>query len=231
MRRFAITALVAAVVAAVPSTASARVVELGANAMPVVKSSCPANPCRAVYQVTGYQGRAGSLQNPFYIRRDGYLVAFTLTLPELAENQIESFNARFGGPPSVRLATVKRGTTRKTRLNHRLLRQSDVLEVEDYLGSSPTFVLPEPLRVRRGNIVALTVPTWLPALAADLGRGNWWRSARAKGKCGSDDELSPPSAQERLREIRRWGCTYTGARLLYTATYVPDPRPTNTDED
>ena len=28
-----------------------------------------------------------------------------------------------------------------------------------------------------------------------------------------------------------FGCTYHGARLLYTATYVPDPQPTvKTDE-
>jgi hypothetical protein len=226
----ALVAVALAAALAVPASASARVVELGAGSTQTAKSNCPGNPCRAIYQVTGYQGRSANLKNPFFVRRDGHLVAFTITLPELADNQIESFNARFGGPPSVRLATVKHGTTRKTRLNHRLLRQSPVFEVENYLGSSPTFVLQDPLRVRRGNIVALTIPTWLPSLAADLSGGNWWRSSRLKGKCGSDDALAPPSAMEELREIVRWGCTYKGARLLYTATYIPDPRPTKTDE-
>jgi hypothetical protein len=28
-----------------------------------------------------------------------------------------------------------------------------------------------------------------------------------------------------------FGCTYHGARLLYTATYIPDPRPTAGDEN
>jgi hypothetical protein len=28
-----------------------------------------------------------------------------------------------------------------------------------------------------------------------------------------------------------FGCTYSGARLLYTATYVPDPRPTVEEEE
>ena len=209
--------------------ASARVVELGAGSSQAAVSACPNSPCRAVYQVTGYQGRSGNLRNPFIIRRDGYLVAFTVTLPELAENQIESFNTRFGGPPEVRLATLRRGDKRKTRLNHRLLRQSEIFAVEDYLGSSPTFVFQQPLRVKKGNIVALTVPTWLPALAADLGAGNWWRSSRLKGECGTDEELSPPSAQQELRDIIRYGCTYKRARLLYTATYVPDPRPTVRD--
>ena len=36
--------------------------------------------------------------------------------------------------------------------------------------------------------------------------------------------------QEELR-IVRWGCTYKRARLLYTATYIPDPRPTKTEEE
>jgi hypothetical protein len=220
-----------AAVLAVPSTASARVVELGSGSTQVATSSCPGNPCRAVYQVTGYQGRSGNLKNPFLIRRDGYLVAFTVTLPELAQNQIDSFNARFGGAPSVRLSTVRTGDTRKTRLNHRLLRQSDVYDVETYLGSSPTFVLKEPMRVKKGNIVALTVPTWVPALAADLTGSNWWRSSRLKDKCGSDDALAPPSTQETLREIIRYGCTYKRARLLYTATYIPDPRPTTPAEE
>ena len=230
MRRTLLSMVVVALVA-LPSTASARVVELGAGSTQAATSSCPGNPCRAVYQVTGYQGRSGNLKNPFFIRRDGYLVAFTVTLPELAQNQIDSFNARFGGSPKVRLSTLRRGDTRKTRLNHRLLRQSDVFDVESYLGSSPTFVFKEPLRVKKGNIVALTVPTWVPSLAADLPGGNWWRSSRLKGKCGSDDALAPPSTQETLREIIRYGCTYKRARLLYTATYIPDPRPTKPAEE
>jgi hypothetical protein len=225
-RSLAIIAAALACLVLAPA-ASARVVELGAGSSQAAASSCPANPCRAVYQVTGYQGRSGDLQNPFVIKRDGYLVAFTLALPKLAANQIDSFNARFGGDPQARLATLRRGDKRKTRLNHRLLRQSEVFNVERYLGSNPTFVLKQPLRVKKGNIVALTVPTWLPALAADLGPGNWWRSSRLKGKCGSDEQLAPPSAQEELREVVRYGCTYKKARLLYTATYVPDPRPTS----
>jgi hypothetical protein len=226
MKRCLISVLMLASALALAPSASARVIELGAGSTTPAVSSCPANPCRAIYQVTGYQGRSGNLKNPFIVGRDGYLVGFTVVLPKLADNQIDSFNARFGGAPEVRLAVLRRGDKRKTRLNHRLLRQSDVYQVEDYLGSSPTFALKERLRVNKGNIVAITVPTWLPALAADLTSGNWWRSSRLKGDCGSDTELSPPSQHEELLEVIRYGCTYKRARLLYTATYVPDPSPT-----
>jgi hypothetical protein len=29
-----------------------------------------------------------------------------------------------------------------------------------------------------------------------------------------------------LREVNTFGCTYSGARLTYTVTYVPDNKPT-----
>ena len=213
---------------ALPGGASARVIELGAGSSQPAASKCPDFPCQAIYQVTGYQGRSGDLANPFIIKQNGYLVAFSVALPRMAENQVADFTSRFGGPPSVRLAILRRGDTRKTRLNHRLARQSPVVEVEDYLGSTPSFVLKDPLRVRKDNIVAITVPTWLPALAIDLGTGNWWRSSRPTGKCGTDTELSPPSAHEDIGDILRYGCTYKRARLLYTATLVTDPKRTNT---
>ena len=32
--------------------------------------------------------------------------------------------------------------------------------------------------------------------------------------------------QDLLRDINVFGCTYSGARLLYTVTYIPDNRET-----
>jgi hypothetical protein len=83
--------------------------------------------------------------------------------------------------------------------------------------------LDEPLEVDRGNIVALTVPTWAPAFGVNLPRNNWWRSSRRRGDC---DNVSQRAAQQFQGSLRMYGCTYFRARLLYTATYIPDPRPT-----
>ena len=225
--------IVAAVVAATfASAASAKVIELGAGSNESAASKCPGTQpgeCQAVYQVTGYQGRSGNVKNPFIIGKPGYIVAFTLQLPQLTDEQKTFFTQNLGGEPKARLSVLRRGKKRKTRLNHRLLRQSQVFTVTDYLGSSPTFVLDEPLRVGKGNILGLTIPTWLPALAFDLSSTNWWRSSRPKGKCGGgdDDSLSPQSAQQEVGEVMRYGCTYKKARLLFTATYVPDPERTS----
>ncbi|NLT06728.1 MAG: hypothetical protein GXY03_10530 [Solirubrobacterales bacterium] len=228
MKRYLIPALVLAFAAlAIPTSAQARVIEMGAGAQPAGASNCPNDPCVAAYQMTAYQGRSGNLKNPFVVPRPGYIVAFSVTLGELTDSQIEFFDGRFGADPQVQLALLRRSTRKGKLGNHRLMRQSEIYDVSDYLGSTPTFALSKPLRVGKDFRVALTIPTWAPVLdTVDLAGTNWWRASRPKGECGKDDELSPPSVQEELKSIVDYRCTYFKSRLLYTATYVPDPRPT-----
>jgi hypothetical protein len=108
--------------------------------------------------------------------------------------------------------------------------QSELFEVQDYFGSSPSFVLDRPMRVKRTNWIAITVPTWAPIFANNLTRSDWWRSSRAKDSCEAPRSLRQFALTE-LREISVFGCTYSGARLLFTATFVPDPRPTVEEEE
>jgi hypothetical protein len=228
MKRKLLLVAMSAGALALPSGASARIVELGSQGQ-AVNPSCPADPCEAAVRVTAVQGRAaGGPKNPYYIRRDGYLVAFTVTLSQPTAEQIDFFNDNFGTPPEVQLSVLRRGETRQTRLNYRLVSQSETFAVDDYFGSSPTFVLEQPLRVTRGNWVGITVDTWAPMFANNLARGEWWRSSRAKRSCDPPRSLNQ-FAMEELRQVSVFGCTYHGARLLYTVTYVPDNRPT-TDE-
>jgi len=224
-RKLPLVAIFACALALSP-TASARVVELGSQGE-AVNPSCPADPCEAAVRVTAIQGRSkGGPKNPYYIRRDGWLVAFTVTLSKPSAQQIDFFNDNFGTPPEVQLSVLRRGDTRQTRLNYRLLAQSETFAVDDYFGSSPTFVLDQPLRVRRGNWAAITVDTWAPMFSNNLARGNWWRSSRAKRSCDPPRSLNQ-FAMEELRDVSVFGCTYHGARFLYTVTYIPDNRPTS----
>jgi hypothetical protein len=218
--------LISAVLLTLAPAASARVVELGAVPNSTVKPSCPADPCEAAVRVSAIQGRAaGGRKNPYYIRKDGYIVAFTVQLSTPTDEQIAFFNDNFGSPAQVRLSVLRRGDKRKTRLNYRLISQTALFDVDKYLGSSPTFVLNPPLRVKKTNWIAITVPTWAPIFANNLTNSDWWRSSRAKGKCEPPRSLDQ-FALDSLREVSVFGCTYHGARLLYTATYVPDPQPT-----
>lgn len=227
MKRYLIPALFLAALA-LPGGAQARVVELGGGASPPGASNCPNDPCVAAYQVTAYQGRSGSLRNPFVIPRAGKIVAFSVTLGKLTDTQVEFFNGRFGADPQVRLSILRRSTRKGKKGNHRLMAQSEVYDVSRFLGSTPTFALDEPLRVGKGARVAITVPTWAPMLdTVELARSDWWRASRAEDECGKDDELSPPSVQDEVTEIVDYQCTYFNSRLLYTATYIPDPKPTD----
>ena len=70
----------------------------------------------------------------------------------------------------ARISVLRRGTTRKTRLDHRLISQSDRFELDPYFGSKPTFVFDKPIPVKKGNWIALTVPTWAPLLASPISR-------------------------------------------------------------
>ena len=223
-----LTSLLLAAAVASPQGASARIVELGADANPVVPS-CPGdedNPCVAVVRVTGLQGRTdGGRKNPFYIRRNGYITMFTVTLSQPTAEQVTFFNDNYGSPAQVQLSVLRKGSTRKTRLQYRLVQSSEEFAIDDYFGSSPTFVLDRPLRVKEGNWIAITVPTWAPMLATDLTRTDWWRSSRPKNSCEPPRSLRQFAMQD-LREVNTFGCTYSGARLTYTAWYVPDNKPT-----
>ena len=220
---------------AVPAGADARVRELGAEP-PGAKVGCPEN-CQAITRTTGYQTSSGSIKNPYFIRRDGYIVAWTITLGEPSAEQISYFQDNAAGslglgPPSARISIVRKGKKKKNRLMHRLLAASPTERLDRYYGSSPSFVLDKPLRVVRGSTVALTVPTWAPAFAVGLGRDFSWFSSRHKtdrpddsgSRCG---DVSQDAAQEAVGGIRRYECRYRTARLLYSVTFVPDPRPTS----
>ena len=230
MKRILLLISAVSLALALAPAASARVVEVGAVPNSTVKPSCPADPCEAAVRVTAIQGhQAGGRKNPYYIRRDGYIVAFTVQLSKPSDEQMAFFNDNFGTPPQVRLSVMRRGDTRKTRLNYRLVSQSDLYDVDKYLGSSPTFVIDPPLRVKKTNWIAITVPTWAPIFANNLGKGDWWRSSRAKNSCDPPRSLRQFALGD-LRSVNVFGCTYSGARLMYTATYVPDPKVTSETE-
>ena len=229
MKRILLLTFVLAAALALPSSASARIVELGGTA-DAAALNCPGTteaPCVAAVRMTGYQGRAsGGPKNPYYIRRDGHLIAFTLRLAKPTEDEVNFFDNNFGSPSMARISVLRRGDTRTTRLNHRLIRQSDRFELDRYFGSRPTFVFDRPIKVKKGNWIAITVPTWAPLLATPVDRANWWRSSRASDSCDPPKSLNQ-FAMEDLREVNKFGCTYHGARLLYTVTYVPSNHVTN----
>ncbi len=199
-------------VAKVPSTT----VVLGQTST-VPDPSCPGLPCQAIGSVTGFQVSNGQTRSPFIVPHDGTIKAWTLTLAQPTNSQRSFFNGFFGTPPEARLAILRRiAGTNPPRYN--LRSQGSIKVLSPYLGQTVKFG--SSLKVEKGDIVAITVPTWAPAFAQDLTSNEVWRASRAPGKCTNSTDIRQGIPQEKPGTRATYGCKYSTARLLYTATLV-----------
>jgi hypothetical protein len=202
-------------------TAGADVREVG-QPEPFPAASCPEN-CQAIAQVSGYNVEIGKSKNTFRINRPGRVVALTMRLGDPNADQLNYFRTTFGGTSQARVSILKPA---RTKQRHRLLAQSELFNLEPYFGSTPTFALRRSLPVLKGNIIAITVPTWAPAFAHGLANDNAWRSSHHDDDCTS--AMPPAAAQMSLNSLRIYGCFYRTARLLYSVHFVLDPTPKQT---
>ena len=179
--------------------------------------SCPNLPCQAVGSVTGFQVDNGQTKLPFLVPHDGTIKAWTLTLAQPTNSQRSFFNGFFGTPPEARLAILRRvpGTNPPSYV---LRRQGSIKVLSPYLGQTVKFS--SDLAVEKGDIVGLTVPTWAPAFAQELTAGNVWRASREPGTCKNATDIRQGEPQDKVGTRATYGCKYTTARLLYTATLV-----------
>jgi hypothetical protein len=216
-----------AVALVVASIALGRVAELGTT-LDDHTAACPAD-CQAIGQVSGFQIQQGTRKNPYRLRSYGKVVAFSVKLGKPNASQMQFFNKLFGGPPQIMLTVLKpykaqKGEQRQPN-KYVLAGASPLFDLTNFFGSEPTFALPRPLTIKPGYVVGITVPTWAPAFAVKLGDDMQWRSSRDPKAC---DDVQQDAAQDIRRSARTYGCVYKTARLLYTVTYIPDPKPTTT---
>jgi hypothetical protein len=209
-------ALLAALACAAP--ASARIVEIGASAAQATPT-CPSNPCLAVSRTTGYQAKVVDSRAAYLVPANGRIVAWTIGLGNPDDRQIDFFEQNYG-EASAGLTILRRGK----RLYHRVMAQTPVMRLQSYFGQRVQFPLEQSIPVKKGYVVALTVPTWAPALTQLLGDGSSWRASRAKGRCNDTDSQTAQTLTGRRTQYR---CLYR-ARLTYSATLVTTPRPNKT---
>jgi hypothetical protein len=216
MPRRPLIALVAAGAAlAVPASAAAEVIEVGA-VPPASPASCPSRPCLAVSRTTGYQAKVGTTRGLMTIPKTGRIVAWTINLGNPGAEQTTFFNQRLGGESEAQITIINP----RRKLRSRVVAQGEPQKLQPYFGSTPTFALKTSLRVRKGWVVALTVPTWAPALAVGLPADTSWRASRGRGRC---DDTSNQTAQLGADQLAQYFCLYRTARLTYSATLIPDP--------
>jgi hypothetical protein len=219
VRRF-IPALAAgfALLAAAPAGANYR--EIGiVDDQRLPRASCPEN-CQVIAKVTGYTAQLGDSRNPYRVNRAGKITAWSIRLGKPSESVIDGFDNVFGAPSQARLAVLELG---KKKRRAQLVAQSPVINLEQYFGSSPTFALSRPIDVEKGQVLGLTVPTWAPAFAVGLSDDNAWRAPRNPEDC---NDVENAAVHGTVGNVRRYRCVYRTARMVYTATFVPDPKPT-----
>jgi hypothetical protein len=206
-------ALLAALVFTTP--ASAKIVEVGrTDAAP----ACPASPCLAVSRTTGYQIKVADERGSFVVPEDGKIVAWTIALGTPTTEQTAFFDKGLGGAASARITVLRPGRT----LYSRVVTQSPTQRLAGYFGQTVQFPLGRALNVKKGYVIALTVPTWAPALTQLLTDHSSWRASRPNGKC---NDTSTQTAQTTLKQVAQYRCLYK-ARLTYSATLVTRPVPT-----
>lgn len=203
--------------------------------------------CQAVGEVTGLQKLANGEVNPYKVPEDGHIVAFSVNLGKPNEEERAFFtDAPASGPsvedgvgwgdPSVKLSILK-------KLKHqrfKLVKQSVKVKLDGQLGRNPIFTLRKPLKVKAGLFVAITTGNWIPALAHDppaaTSNEDQWLASRGSKHCGNapagstrdeqiaaaQDAIDHSKPQNKAGSVRSYACTYTAARLLYKAYFVPD---------
>lgn len=181
--------------------------------------SCPELPCQAVGSTTGFQVSTSQSGLPFRAPGDGRVKSWTLTLAQPTNMQRSFFNGFFGTPPEAQLAILRRVPgTEPPRYNLRA--KSSIRVLSPYLGRTVRFG--SSLRVQKNDIVGLTIPTWAPAFAQGLTAKDVWRASREEGKCTNTTDVRQGEPHQKLNTRATYGCRYSTARLLYTATVVLD---------
>jgi hypothetical protein len=231
-----LAALVAVATPGDAGSAPLRVVILGQTAE-APPASCPGKivnnveitPCRVEGHVTGFQSIADGVPRPYEAPFEGKIVAWSITLakPSTMEtktttDEVGFFNDFLGTPSQARIGVLRLIEDSKPP-KYKLVRQSPLETLNPYFGSTPVFALEHPLTVLEGQVVALTIPTWAPMFAFNVSADNTWRGSRLPEKCSSKEDIQNGRPQQGVGKIKTYGCYYSNARLLYTATLVKKP--------
>jgi len=218
MKRFCAVTTAFTVLALIPAAASAKVIEIGATPTQAVPA-CPGSPCLAVSRTTGYQAKVGTNRGLMTVPANGRIVAWTIGLSKPNAAQVKFFTSQLGGPAQAGITVLKVGRY----LRDTVKAQGPLVSLAPYFGSFAQFPLATAIPVRKGDLIALTVPTWAPALQVGLGGDTSWRASRPRDKC-KDNKTQ--TAQMDVGDKAQYYCLYRTARLVYTATLITYPKKT-----
>ena len=222
MRKRILPAAVLSVAAllALSASASAEFIEIG-KFDSAVKPGCPVMPgCTAISRTTGYQARAGNAATPMAAPKSGRIVAWTISLGRPNSKQIDFFDSKLGGVSQAQITVLQRSSDRRKKTTYAVVAQGEAMKLEPYFGRTTIFALRRSIPVKKNQVIALTVPTWAPALATGQASDVSWRASRTKAQC---DDTQGQTAQLEVKDSAAYDCLYKTARLTYSVTMVATP--------
>lgn len=221
-------AVVGGLACATPAMATITEVGPTGDAAPGTPA-CP-DDCIAVTRTTGYQQSTAAGKDVFVVPKDGRIVAWTISLgnpstkatkdPETGKkgkSQVQFFTDNYGGAASAGIAVLTTGIKKRART----IALSPIIELTQYFGKTVQFPLESSIAVKKGDVIALNVPTWAPALAVGLPNTFAWRASRTEN-C-SDPSVNQLQTSQQLQQLTQYNCAYKTARLTYSATLISTP--------
>src|SRR3954468_11135623 len=173
---------------------------------------------RSLSQPPGFQVKVADARGTYTVPAAGKIVAWSIGLGTPTASQIKFFDKRLGGPASAQLAILRPGE----HVYSRVMAVGAVELLQPYFGQTVQFPLAAPIDVKKGWVIALTVPTWAPALTPLMTDHSRWRASRPEKKC---NDTATQTAQTQRLSLAEYQCLYP-ARLVYSATLITNPKPT-----
>jgi len=204
---------------AVPAGAEAVVATITDPVDPTATASCPgttAVPCTVVSRTTAVQEQVDDTPTPFKVTVAGRIVGWQITLSSPSSAQIRYFDTHEGGPAEAAIAIIRQ----KRGLDYELEYEGPPVRLTPYFGRTATFPLPASVGVTPGDVIALTVPTWAPALELNAGRKSAWRASRGRSQCTA---VTVDTAQTTPHGITEYYCIYRRALIDYGAVEISTP--------
>lgn len=211
--------------------APGRAVYLGAaNAKRV--PLCP-DRCSSLAIVSGFQAKAGGVGNAYRVPFVGNITRWRIKLGKPSRSQRLFFERNFGIQPQAALGVLAK-VSRNGKVRYKLRRRSKIQNLNRFLGKTATFNLGQPMRVNKGDFVALIVPTWAPALAEPaacalvggkmrnptvceaFNLNNNWIASRDRTTCKQSPNMNNSQPQTKVNSLAAYGCRFNGA-LTYGA--------------
>ena len=108
----------------------------------------------------------------------------------------------------------------RPNLTYKLVAQSPLVKLETYFGKTAEFPLETTIPIKKKDVIALTVPSWAPALALGFAGDTSWRASRPRKSCTS---TSSQTTHTTVGSPVQYYCLYQTARLTYSATLISTP--------